>query len=418
MAGSEPIPNSSPSAGLELDLIALGASPAGDQLCTSILQAGIDRCAAARGGILRLPRGVYLCGGIQLRDRVVLEWEEGAVLRGSSDCRDYGAGSWNDALLTGTGIRNFALRGPGIIDGVDCQRPDGEEGFRGPHTLHLVDCSDFELHDLRVERAGNYAFRFDGCRQADLARLTILAGHDGLHPQACSDFTVSDCDIRTGDDAVAGCDNHRFRFVDCAFNSSCNGFRFGCDELVVEDCRFWGPGEYAHQSSRRTNMLAAFVHFAPSDRDPQYPSDRWTIRNVTVEHADTFYAYDVEAGLWQTGQPALRLAFSGIRASGLRQPISVLGDADQRFELTLEDAELALHPDAAAQPLIDLRRFGRLTLRRVLLQHAGGAALRCTDGQAVHLEQVTVRPDDAAPFALTGIQTVTGPSAGDQRAKV
>jgi hypothetical protein len=173
-------------------------------------------------------------------------------------------------------------------------------------------------------------------RDTTVAGVKVRGGHDALHTQRCERFRVHDCDFRTGDDAFAGCDNADFDIRNCQVNSSCNAFRLGCEKLVVKDCRLWGPGEYEHKISGRTNMLGAFVHFAPRDRHPQRPSDDWLIENVTVDQAEALYLYDFERGGWMQGQPAGRLQFRNIRATRLTRPTRAVGDAGRKFQLTLE----------------------------------------------------------------------------------
>lgn len=155
----------------------------------------------------------------------------------------------------------------------------------------------------------------------------------------------------------------------------------------------------------RTNMLAAFVHFAPRDRHPRLPSDRWLIRDVTIENADTVYAYDFERGLWQTGQPAKRLHFQNVKATGMVRPFRVLGDTNRLFDLTLENVVFAMRPDAPKQPVLDLSRFGSLTLRQVTLQNGGEAPLiRARDGNRVVLDGVITVPEGPAPFSMERVK--------------
>ena len=117
-------------------------------------------------------------------------------------------------------------------------------------------------------------------------------------------------------------------------------------------------------------MLSAFVHFAPEDRNPKLPSDNWLVENCTIDNVDRVYGYDIERGGWQTGQPAKRLRFVDVKATGLAGPLRVLGDAQRQFELTLEGVTLAFREDQQDQPLLDLTRFGTLVLRNAPQCHA------------------------------------------------
>jgi hypothetical protein len=115
---------------------------------TKAIQAALDACHAAGGGRVNVPPGRFRTGALLLKSNVHLHLEEGAILQGSDDWRDYpafsdwsegrkqwGDGEWSNALLTAIAASNLRIDGPGTIDGVDCTRPQGEEGFRGPHAV-------------------------------------------------------------------------------------------------------------------------------------------------------------------------------------------------------------------------------------------------------------------------------------------
>jgi hypothetical protein len=366
----------------------------------------LDAAARAGGGTVRIPRGRFISGTIHLRNDVRLVFDKGAVLEGSTDWRDYGQGGWHDALIVGEDLRNVHLEGPGKIDGVDCHNPKGEEGFRGPHAIRLNGCRDIVIRELTIVRAGNYAIICLHCTGAELSNLTIRGGHDGLHAQASRNFKVSDCDFRTGDDCFAGCDNTDFEILRSRINSSCNGFRLGAVNLVVRDCEFLGPGEYPHRISERrgasrTNMLSAFVHFAPADRRPWLPSDNWLIENCRIDNVDVVYGYDFERGGWQSGQPARRIHLRNVHAQGMVRPLQVLGDVDRQFELTLDNVSIALRDDRADQVVLNLERFGAVRLNHVVLRNDGTEpVLRARSGNTVSMEQVIAEPANPTPFDL------------------
>lgn len=381
-----------------------GAAPGGSGLQTQAFQAAID-AAAESGGRVEVPEGVFVVGGLNLRSNVELHLARGAVLQGSADYRDYGSGGkWTDALLAGVGVRRVRISGPGVIEGSNVERPGGEEGFRGPHTIYFVDSEEVAIEDVTIQNSGNYAIL---CRQVaglHVARTRILGGHDGLHIQACRNVEVTDTDFRTGDDCVAGTDNQQVTFSRCYFNSACNAFRLGASGLVVRDSKFQGPGEFAHRISlkkagtARHSMGAAFVHFAPKDRHPQIPSDDWLIENCVVDGMDRLYGYDFERGLWQTGQPARRIVFRNVQGTNLKHPIRVVGDSGRQLHLILDTVRLETGAGLSKgdEPVIEARQFGSLELRRsALLNDGQGPLVRAMDGH--HL---TISP----PLALEDVE--------------
>lgn len=394
----------------EFPVTKFGAVPDDAKLDTTAIQAAIDAASAVGGGTVRFSKGRFISGGLQIKSHVRLALDQEAILLGSDNCRDYGEGRWTDALIKGPNAQNIRIEGPGLIDGVDCRNPKGEEGFRGPHAIFLTACTNIVITNLSIARSTNYAILTRNCADADLRRVSFRGGHDGLHAQACARYVVRDCEFRTGDDSIAGCDNVDFEIADCLVNSSCNGFRFGCLNLLVKNCRFWGPGEYQHRVSNRTNMLSAFVHFAPKDRNPKLPSDNWLIRDITIDNVDFVYGYDFERGLWQTGQPAKRLRFQNVKATRVAKPIRVLGDADRQFELTLDNVSIMLRDDRRDQEVFNVTRFGKVTLKNVTLQNSGQKpVLRAKDGNEVLLERVTCLPANSTPYAIEAVRTVTGP---------
>lgn len=401
-----------------------GAAPDGEGLNTEAIQATLDACHETGGGTVRVPEGRFRTGALDLKSNVRLHLEEGAVLEGSDDWRDYqgsdawrsypwrdsdewGGGEWLDGLITAHDAMNVRIDGSGVIDGVDCEKPHGEEGFRGPHAIVFHSCADFALAEFTVKRAGNYAIICRDSTDARLIGVRARGGHDALHTQSCSRFNVRGCDFRTGDDCFAGCDNTDFVIRDCRINSSCNGFRLGCLNLRVADCELWGPGEYEHKSSGRTNMLAAFVHFAPRDRDPKLPSDNWRIENLTIDRADAVYRYDFENGGWQQGQPAKRLRFERIRATDIARPVRIVGDGDRQLELRMKDVSIALREESRDQPVIEIRRFGTLYLSDVTLENSGERpVLRAIEGNAAEIEGLTAVPGSDRPYVLERVDAV------------
>jgi hypothetical protein len=282
-------------------------------LMTRTIQKAIDSCAATGGGEVLFSPGTYLTGGIHLKSNVTLNLEKGAILVGSDKYADYE----NDAFVFGKDLSDIAIKGEGIIDGVDCYNPGGEEGFRGPHCIRLINCKSIVLSGFTIKNSANWAINCRYCSFAKVETVSIRGGHDGLHTSFCSNFTVTGCDFRTGDVSFAGNDNRNFIVTDCMINTSCNGFRMGCLNLTVKHCKFWGPGEYVHKIQKRNNMLTAFVHFSPSDENPKLQSGNWLIKDVIIENVDHFYMYNYENGLWQTGQPVTGVRFEGVTATGI-----------------------------------------------------------------------------------------------------
>lgn len=381
-----------------LGKIRIELAPDGNNLVTQKIQSAIDSCAGNGGGVVVFSSGTYISGGIQLRNKVTLQLEKGALLQGSENYRDYG----NDAFIFGKDISDIAISGEGVIDGVDCRNPNGEEGFRGPHCIRLVNCKNILFKDFTVKNSANWAINCRYCSGAGVRNVSIRGGHDGLHTRFCEKFTVSGCDFRTGDDAFAGNDNRDFMVTECKINTSCNGFRMGCLNFTVKNCKFWGPGESVHKIQKRNNMLSAFVHFSPKDENPKLESGNWLIENVTVENVDHFYMYNYQSGLWQTGQPATGIKLNKVRCSGILSAFNIVGDPKTDFDLSVENSSFAFRDGASYSDslyfegvkiqsiaMFSARNFGHLSLKHVVLEKQDSVPLLdCSSGSLLVLDDV------------------------------
>jgi hypothetical protein len=381
-------------------------------LLTAKIQHAIDSCASKGGGI-----GRYLTGALQLKSNVTLHFDKGALLQGSDNYLDYGKGEWKNGLITGDSLFNITLEGEGLINGVNCFNPKGEEGFRGPHCIRLTNCKNIVIQGITIINSANWAINCRHCSDATIERVSIRGGHDGLHTRFCQNFTANECDFRTGDDAFAGCDNRDFLVHDCKINTSCNGFRFGCFNFKVKNCLIWGPGEYKHRISKRTNMLAAFVHFSPDDENPKQVSGNWLIQDVTINNVDCVYNYNYDNGLWQTGQPVTTLVFENLKATGILNSFSITGDQNKSLSLIIKNADFSfLEGSTEYEPVFEGRKasslaffsvynFDILELHNVTFHHNGKLpVLQCNSGNKVWLEQVTFLPvPQSQPFLLENV---------------
>jgi|WetSurMetagenome_2_1015567.scaffolds.fasta_scaffold00664_10 hypothetical protein len=348
-------------------------------LLTTIIQQAIDSCSKSGGGMVFFAKGRFLSGGISLRNNVTLHLENGALITGSDKYSDYS----NDAFIYGKDISGVRIEGEGIINGVDCYNPEGEEGFRGPHCIKLINCTGITIQGITIINSANWAVNCRYCSNARITRIKIRGGHDGIHTRFCHNFTVTGCDVRTGDDAFAGNDNRDFLISDCSINSSCNGFRIGCLNFIVRHCRIWGPGEFVHKIQKRNNMLSAFVHFSPKDENPVQVSGNWLIEDVTIENTDNVYVYNFENGLWQTGQPVTDIQFIKLTATGILNSFNVEGDGNRHFSLLIKDSSLSYRDEPAdrtikfegveflSPALFNIDRYHSLELENVRISKSG-----------------------------------------------
>lgn len=246
------------------------------------INCAIEKCAANGGGTVEVPNGEFTTGSIYLKSGVTLKLDDGAILKGSPRLSDYsplhtdidlskfesGQGTvnynsatdpqWSLAMIFAVDAKNTGIIGNGCIDGADVRNPFGEEHIRGPHTILLAGCSKVRFEGFSVKRSANYAILGYKLSKATFNRLCIKGGWDGIHIRGGKNVRISQCELHTGDDAIAGGYWENMSISHCTLNSSCNGIRMIMPSVDVEvsDCDIYGPGQFEHITSHRTSSEA------------------------------------------------------------------------------------------------------------------------------------------------------------------
>ena len=376
------------------------------------MQAAIDEAFKAGGCTVRLTSGVYLMRGVRLRSRVTLYLESGAVLVGSRIASDYdilrddrvepvdeaaeaakvtwlppkdapmrerkakttafinnACAKWNNAMIRILNARDVAIVGEegAVIDGANSYDPTGEEGYRGVHGISGFDVTNLTLRGFTMRHTGNWAIRLQRCVDVVGERLTLLAGHDGFHTRGGERVRVRDCRIDTGDDGIAGYDNHDMTVSGCDISSACSAFRLGGRDILVENCRVHGPctycfrGSLSQQAKRdglwdpsylrgRRSTATFFLYFCDLTQPLRHRPGNIVFRNCAVDNVSRLIRYNFGGETWQHGAPLESVRFENVTASNLWNPValnaSAESGADVPLDITLRDCSLGFNPPA------------------------------------------------------------------------
>lgn len=267
---------------------------------TQLIQDAVDACSAQGGGRVVLEAGRYYSGTILLRDGVNLHLQKGAILLGSTKGSDYlhrngppggrllGAEN-GTALIYATNASNIALTGEGTLDGngslyftkkqnvpewVESRKHWGTwvPGFEStlrlperPRALVLFsECTRVRVELANIQNSPAWTVHMHACNQVELRGIRLRGGldgsnTDGIDLDGCSDVLVENCDIFTGDDAIAlkstgmwgikrPC--RRIMVRRCRMRSTTHGFTIGTEtrddfeDIVLEDSAIERAGDY------------------------------------------------------------------------------------------------------------------------------------------------------------------------------
>ena len=267
--------------GFVFDVRRYGAAGDGRVLDTRPLQAAIDSCQAAGGGVVFCPPGTYLIGTIELKSNVELHLSAGSKLKASTKRAHYrsiGFGRLEtEHLVMAKNSSNIAITGQGTIDGsgsVFFERVPGQQRLRARawrpfHMLTFIRCNNLLIRDVHLIDSPCYTIWPLGCALVRIQGVTIKSNRwgpntDGIDPDCCRDVFISDCSIDCGDDAIAlksdtynlgrpaACEN--VTVTNCVLRTTCCGIRIGYEgDGPIRNCTF--SNLVMHDTRTGVNML-------------------------------------------------------------------------------------------------------------------------------------------------------------------
>jgi parallel beta-helix repeat protein len=227
-----------------------GAIPDGKTLNTKIIQKAIDDLAAKGGGTIIIPAavppapdapkpvpqtaadanagkivdGAFLSGALFLKPGVNLHLDKGAILKGSTDTKDYPTmktrieghfQDWLPALINAEEIDHLKIDGDGVLDGSGTpfyaafRRDRGTNlGTPRPRLLFISKCKDASISGLHLFNSGFWNLHLYNCDGVTIDGLEIDAPRgspstDGIDVDSSRNVTIKNTSVSNNDDCIA-----------------------------------------------------------------------------------------------------------------------------------------------------------------------------------------------------------------------
>ncbi len=248
------------------DVCEFGAVGDVETMNTAAFARAVD-AAGKQGGTVWVPPGTFLTGTVHLKSRVTLHLAQGAKVLGSPKLDDYAAHSWGHHddrtpyhLIFAEDAHDVAITGEGEINGNGhhYHAPDREHDWaffreipmRPSPMVELSRCTNVRVENVRLRDPAGWTLHLHDCDRAFVRGVTIdnsrfWPNSDGIDLTGCHDTLVSDCFIRTGDDAIAlkttidsrSCEH--ITVTNCVLETSCAAIRLGFEsDEDFRNCTF------------------------------------------------------------------------------------------------------------------------------------------------------------------------------------
>lgn len=397
-----------------------GVKGDGKALETAALQRGIDELAAAGGGTLVLTGGRYLTGTLELKPQTGLYLDQGAVLVGSAEEKDYAAPEalgyepyadretslFRYALIRAENAGGISILGPGEIDANRTRRG-------GPKPVALKNCRRVTLREFTIRRAPNYAISLLGCEDVVIDGCRIREGYsDGIDPDCSRNVRIANCFVESYDDAIclkaslalgrrAACE--QVTVTNCVLSTSSNGFKLGTESSGdFRDISFSNSVILRKDTMAQRDRGGILISSVDGSRISQVVVSNVTIRDV---HAPFLVRLGNRGrGMAEPAPGAIEdVQLSNVTCTGSRYPAMVAGlpgHPVRRFtlsdvSLTVQGGEKAarrpeeIPENAGAYPETDM--FGTPPASALFVRHARDLTLR---GMRYQVLDADARPEE------------------------
>ncbi len=312
-----------------------GALGDGAAIDSPAINRAIDAAAAAGGGTVFFPAGIYLSYSIRLRSKVGLWLDHGAVLlaapspldgtqSGGYDpaepqgawepYQDYGHNHWHNSLLWGEDLDGVSITGPGLIWGKGLTRGwDNEPGRAdttkpgvGNKTIALKNCRNVLLRDFKILEGGWFGVLATGVDNLTIDNLTIDTNRDGIDIDCCRNVRVSNCTVNSPwDDAI------------CPKSSFALGYARPTENLTITNCYVTGGYELGSVLDGTWKRSDPKQHPVTTGRIKLGTESNGGFRNVTISNCvfESCQGFALES---EDGALVEDITFTGITMRDIR----------------------------------------------------------------------------------------------------
>ena len=198
------------------DITNHGAVGNGSTLNTQAIQAAVDSCYSAGGGIVLIPAGNFLTATVFLKSNVTIQIDSGATITGSSSTSDYPdviplIRSYTDnytqrSVFYAEAQHNIGIIGKGTFHGNGQSLSFLFDSDNKPYGFRFISCTNVRYEGIILRHSGFWMMHNLDCDTLLIKNVYLvnqnLGNGDGFGIDGCRNVIIDSCFADCNDDAL------------------------------------------------------------------------------------------------------------------------------------------------------------------------------------------------------------------------
>ncbi|AWI10272.1 glycoside hydrolase family 28 protein [Ereboglobus luteus] len=412
-----------------------GAKGDGKANDTAAFNKAFIACSKAGGGTVYVPPGNYLAASVRIQNNVRLQLDKDATITGGPagaflppepnphrKYQDFGHSHFQNALMWGENVENFAVLG-GTIDGGTIINGDPKEPGIGDKIFAIRVGKNLHFEGTTFTKGGHFVYLLNDCENITIANTVIKRSRDAIDLMGCRNVQIYDNHFTgCGDDTVGIKSDYalgrrikteNIYVWNCYFETGCNGIQFGSETAGdFYNINVWGItiGRAGKAALGITCNDSAII-------------DGVRMNNIKIKGATT-PVYMLISDRLRTGEKGVKpgvirnVVISNVTAEQARAnrrniivPATISGLPDYPLEnITLENIKITMpgsgtaEDDAIKNPVYPKdyspRSLGKRPAAGIFIRHVRGLTLR-------NVKLAYENPDKCPPLVAFDVHNLT-----------
>ena len=245
------------------DITNYGAVGDGVSINTVEIQAAIDSCHNAGGGIVQVPPGNFVTGTLILKSNVTINLLQGATILGSSSMSDYPdivpqIRSYADvypkkSVFYAENQHNIGITGKGTFNGQGLSLSFLSVHSTSPFGFRFLSCTNVTYDGITMKNSAFWMMHNFNIDTLTIKNLHIVnhafGNNDGVDIDACREVLVDSCYADCNDDAIVikatavGIPNNNIEIKNCTVATYSRALKIGTEtfgptsNVHIHDCK-------------------------------------------------------------------------------------------------------------------------------------------------------------------------------------